>query len=108
MIFIHKIHNPNCLQAMVNAAGILSIRAEDTGLDHETKRRVSIMYLVSSYKCLSLCRCVQVRVLNSGLMQAKLIILSLQMYRIRQRLLLLMQYLYKIFIVSLILCTIFY
>ena len=33
------------IQAMVNAAGILSIRAEDTDLDENVKRRVSCMDL---------------------------------------------------------------
>ena len=30
------------IQAMVNAAGILSIRAEDTDLDENVKRRVGV------------------------------------------------------------------
>ena len=39
-------HKVLLIQAMVNAAGILSIRAEDTDLDENVKRRVSQAYFV--------------------------------------------------------------
>ena len=34
---------------MVNAAGILSIRAEDTNLDENVKRRVSKLIIIDSF-----------------------------------------------------------